>query len=248
MVARLMAQHIEVARAQNQIQLKDGSFPPGTYVVPLDQPYRNYAVDLLTPQHYPKDGDAPYDDVSWELPAHYHLEAVPTTDPSIRDAALTRLTDPPRATGSVLGNGQVYLLKDTGQESFLAARYRLANFEIKIAERDFEENGAKFPAGSWILTPQSGLHEAVVATAGELGLEFTQVVSAPDVPCHTTKTPRLGLWVPWADTDSIGWIRYSLDQRKVPYTYLRDEDIRSGNLKARIDVLLYGHVDLELAE
>jgi hypothetical protein len=51
MVGRLMGQHIEVARAQNPIQLKDGSFPAGTYVVRLDQPYRNYAVDLLTPQH-----------------------------------------------------------------------------------------------------------------------------------------------------------------------------------------------------
>ena len=68
--------------------IKEGSFPAGTYVVRLDQPYRNYAVDLLTPQHYPKDGEAPYDDVSWELPAHYHLQAIPTADASIRSAAL----------------------------------------------------------------------------------------------------------------------------------------------------------------
>jgi len=31
-------------------------------VVRLDQPYRNYAVDLLAPQHYPKNGGEPYDD------------------------------------------------------------------------------------------------------------------------------------------------------------------------------------------
>ena len=92
------------------------------------------------------------------------------------------------------------------------------------------------------------MHEAILSTAAELGLDFIQVSTPPDVPCHKAKTPRIGVWVPWADTDSIGWIRYSLDQRKVPYTYLRDEDIRVGNLRARIDVLLYGHVDLELAE
>ncbi len=60
--------------------------------------------------------------------------------------------------------------------------------------------------------------------------------------------PRLGLWVPWADTDTIGWERYSLDQRHIPYVYVRDEDIRAGRLRDKYDVLLYGHVDLELAE
>ena len=71
MVGRLLGQHIEVGRAQAALKLKDGDYPAGTYVVRLDQPYRNYAVDLLTPQRYPKDGSEPYDDVSWELPAHY---------------------------------------------------------------------------------------------------------------------------------------------------------------------------------
>jgi Zinc carboxypeptidase len=248
MVGRLMGQHIEVARAQGAIRLKEGTFPAGTYVVRLDQPYRNYAVDLLTPQHYPKDGEAPYDDVSWELPANYHLQAIPTADPSILQAGLTPLTDVPHPAGRVSGSGPLYLLRDTGQESFLAARYRLANFEIQIAEREFESGGTKFPAGSWILAPQPGLGEAIAATAEELGLDFMQTSTTPEVPRHKAKAPRIGLWVPWADTDSIGWIRYSLDQRKVPYTYLRDEDIRAGNLSARIDVMLYGHVDLELAE
>jgi zinc carboxypeptidase len=248
MVGRLMAQHIEVARAQHPIQLKQGSFPAGTYVVRLDQPYRNYAVDLLTPQHYPKNGGEPYDDVSWEFPAHYHLDAIPIADASIHNVALTWLTAPPHTAGQVTGAGPVYLLKDTGQESFLAARYRLANFEIQIAERDFEEGGRIFPAGSWILDPQDGLGKAIQSAAEELGLDFTRVSIAPNVPHHKAQAPRIGLWVPWADTDSIGWIRYSLDQRKVPYVYLRDEDIRAGNLRSRIDVLLYGQVDLELAE
>src|ERR1044071_4466577 len=78
----------------------------------------------------------------------------------------------------------------------------------------------------------------------------TSCRSRPFPMCRPMRPPRPApaVWVPWADTDSIGWIRYSLDQRKVPYTYLRDEDIRAGNLRDRIDVLVYGHVDLELAE
>ena len=249
LVSRLMEQHIEVSRAQSPLQLKDGNYPAGTYVVRLDQPYRNYSVDLLTPQRYPKNGEPPYDDVSWELPANYHLQAIPTADPAIRDLALTALKDPPHVDGHVRGSGATFLVKDTGQESLLAARYRLANFQIEIAVHEFESGGGeKFPAGSWIIPDQPGLREAVQSAASELGLNFTQTSAAPNVAHHAAKAPRIGVWVPWADTDSIGWIRYSLDQRKVPYTYLRDEDIRAGDLRSKIDVLLYGHVDLELAE
>lgn len=248
MVGRLLGQRIEVSRADQAIHLKEGTFPAGTYVVRLDQPYRNYAVDLLTPQNFPKDGGEPYDDVSWEFPAHYHLETIPTADNSVRTAALTTLGDQPHSAGKVTGSGSVFLLKDTGQESLLAARYRLVNSDVKIAERTFKEGDTEFPAGTWIVRDQPGLEDAIRSTATELGLDFTRVASAPNVPQHGAGVPRIGLWVPWADTDSIGWIRYSLDQRKVPYTYLRDEDIRAGNLRGRIDVLLYGHVDLELAE
>jgi len=248
MVGRLLGQHIEVSRAQETLKLKDGEYPAGTYVVCLDQPYRNYAVDLLTPQHYPWDGSEPYDDVSWELPAHYRLKAIPAADPMVRSAALTPVTEEPHPQGTVAGSGPVFLMRDTGQEGLLAARYRLVKFDIEIAEHNFTAHGNNFPAGSWILSAQDGLGEAVRAAAADLGLDFVSVATAPEVARHGARAARIGLWVPWADTDSIGWIRYSLDQRKVPYTYLRDEDIRASALRDRFDVLLYGHVDLELAE
>ena len=248
LVGRLLAQRIEVARAQAPLNLKDGRYPAGTYVVRLDQPYRNYAVDLLTPQQYPKDGGEPYDDVSWELPANFHLQALPTADAAVRTSSLMPLSQPPHPAGAVDGNGPVFILKDTGQEALLAARYRLARFNIEIAERPFRAGAEDFPAGSWILPPQSGLAEAVAGVARELGADFSSAATVPGVPRHAARAPRIGLWVPWADTDSIGWIRYILDQRRVPYTYLRDEDIRAGAWRDRTDVLLYGHVDLELAE
>jgi hypothetical protein len=248
LVSRLMAQHIEVSRSNAPINVKEGTFPVGTYVVRLDQPYRNYAVDLLTPQTYPKDSAEPYDDVSWELLAHYHLQGVPTADLSIRSLALSALTDSPHPQGKFAGTGTAFLLKDSGQESLLEARYMLSRFAIEIAEKSFSAGGKEYPAGSWLIADQPGAAEAIRAASETLALDFDRVASLPDVLHHAAKAPRLGVWVPWADTDSIGWVRYSLDQRHIPYTYLRDEDIRSGHLQDKIDVLLYGHVDLELAE
>jgi Zinc carboxypeptidase len=249
LVGRLMSQHIEVNRAKGQIVLKEGTFPAGTYVVRLDQPYRNYAVDLLTPQNYPKDASEPYDDVSWDLLAHYHLYATATADAAVRSADLELLAEAPHAEGKIEGNaGKVFLLDDTGQEELLEARYRLPKFNVQIAEKAFQVNGTSFHAGSWLIADQPGVHDALQGVAKELGLNFVVANAMPEVTYHAAKVPRLGVWVPWADTDSIGWVRYSLDQRKVPYIYLRDEDIRAGKLNEKVDVLLYGHVDLELAE
>ncbi|HET7757160.1 MAG TPA: M14 family zinc carboxypeptidase, partial [Steroidobacteraceae bacterium] len=248
LIARLMAQGIEVQRAAASFTLREGTFPAGTFVVRLDQPYRDYAVDLLTPQHYPKDAGEAYDDISWALPVNYHLATVATADSRVRELDLTRVREAPHPQGTVAGEGPVFVLKDTGQEGLLEARYRLARFGVAIAERAFTLAGDEYPAGSWILGPQAGLAAAVRDAARQLGLDFTSAAAAPQVARHETPVPRLGLWVPWADTDTIGWARYSLDQRHIPYVYVRDEDIRAGKLRDRCDVLLYGHVDLELAE
>src|SRR5215469_5888598 len=105
LVARLLSLGIEVQQATSTIALKEGTWPAGTYVVRLDQPYRDYAVDLLTPQNFPKDAPEAYDDISWSFPAHYHLTAVATADPQVRAAPLTALKEAPQVTGTVAGTG-----------------------------------------------------------------------------------------------------------------------------------------------
>jgi len=248
LVRRLLVQGIEVHRSTTTLNLADGSYPAGTYVVRMDQPYRNYAVDLLTPKFYPKDAGEPYDDISWELPANYHLTAVATSDSKVREAPLALVTAAPRVEGRVEGAGPNYVLKDTGQEGVLEARYRLARFKLEIAEEPFKAAGLDFPRGSWILRAQPKLETALKDAADAAGLSFSSLATPPSVATHAAPAPRLCIWVPWADTDTIGWERYALDVRHIPYIYLRDEDIRAGKARGQCDVVLYGHVDLELAE
>lgn len=247
MINVLLRQGIEIGRATSQLVLEEGTFPSGSFVVRLDQPYRNYAVDLLLPQEYPADAEhQPYDDISWALPVHYGVETVAVDDPDVFDVRLVPVSEPEQVEGTVNGRGPVYLLKDVGQEALLAARYRLAGFEVELSEETFISAGIEFPPGSWILPAQADLGEAVAEVARELGLDFGSATSIPDVARHDAEAPRIGVWVPWADTDSIGWIRYTLDSQAIPYTYLRDEDIRAGGLRRSVDVLLYGNVDLDL--
>jgi len=247
MVNRLLAQRIEVGRAAEPFSIGEDSFPAGSYVVQLDQPYRNYAVDLLEPQWFPPDAEyQPYDDVSWALPVHYGVEVQRIDDPHVLDLVFEKVADELEPSGRVHGAGPVYLLRDRGQEALLAARYRLKDFQIEIAESGFRIGDAEYTAGSWIVPAQDGVAAVLDPVSRELALDFDSAAAPPEVPRHSAAAPRLGVWVPWADTDMIGWIRYTLDQQKIPYIYIRDDDIKAGELGKLVDVLIYGHVRLDL--
>lgn len=246
MIDRLRGQRIEVGRLSEDVAVAEGDFAQGDYIVRMDQPYRNFALDVLEPQHFPDDYEAlPYDDVSWAYPVGFDVTAVRIEDEKIRDAASELLEESPKPQGEVTGRGPVYLLADRGQESLLAARYRLAGFRVRIAEDSFTAGRTDFPRGSWIVSAGDGdstadLHATITAVSDEFALDFRSSRDEPDVGTHDAMLPRLGLWIPWADTDMMGWIRYVLDQQQIPYTYLRDEDLRAGDLRSAVDVILYG--------
>ncbi len=249
MVNLLLTHRIEVSRASAPFKVGEGEFAAGTYVVRLDQPYRNYAVDLLLPQAFPPDAAyEPYDDVSWSLPVHYGVEAKRIDDAKVMDVPLAPVQAGFEIQGKLDGTGPVFLLKDTGQEALLALRSRLAAFRVEIAEKAFKSGDKDYPAGSWILSDQKGLTDALKRGAAELAVDFESVPVAPDVPRHESKVPRLAVWHTWADTEAVGWVRFVLDREKIPYTYVRDEDIRAGRLRERFDIILFGHNYLGLQD
>ncbi len=181
MVNLLRRQGIEVARSRQAFTVDEGAFPAGSFVVRLDQPYRNYAVDLLLPQDFSfAAGQLPYDDVSWALPVHYGVETVRVDDQRVLEVALEPVDVEVAATGGVDGRGPVFLLADTGQEALLEARYRLQDFTVRIAEAPFSSGSQAYAEGSWILPPQPGLAEALQGVAAELALDIDSAASIPE--------------------------------------------------------------------
>ncbi|HZW60569.1 MAG TPA: M14 family zinc carboxypeptidase, partial [Woeseiaceae bacterium] len=136
MVNRLRAQRIEVGTLTNPVSFDEGEFARGDFIVKLDQPYRNFAVDVLEPQHFAADTEElPYDDVSWAYPVGYDVRAQRIDDPRATEVASRLLDADAAARGSVTGQGPVFLLRDQGQEALLAARYRLDGVRVDIAEQ-----------------------------------------------------------------------------------------------------------------
>jgi hypothetical protein len=52
------------------------------------------------------------------------------------------------------------------------------------------------------------------------------------------RLPRIGIYAPWSGSMDEGWLRWVLDEWGLPYTRLRNENLRAGELSDLIDVLI----------
>lgn len=237
LVNQLQAHRIEVHRLTGPFTLKSKTWPAGSYVVRMDQPYRNAAVNFLDEQKFPADEpNPPYDDVAWSFPLIYGVDGSKIDDRSIYSASMEPVEGMVTPPGGVTGMGDIFLLRDTGQTSFLTARVLLAAYQIDAAETAFQADGVQYPAGSWIIqAPRDAVEQAAV----RLGLSMTAVAAMPDVRRHLLDLPRLGLLHTWTSTQDAGWARYTLDKAGVQYDLISDTDLRRGGLSGRFDVLLF---------
>jgi hypothetical protein len=256
LVNQLQRHAIEVHRSTDTL--------PGSFVVKLDQPYRDLAVNLLTKQDYPSSARyPPYDDIAWTLGLLYGVEVQAVNETSVltwrgleplRDTVawlgrLTRATAAGGTTGSA-DSGQrtadsrqrgpeSWLLKYTGQAELLPALYALREREPRgtasVAEIVFSASGAEWPAGTVAL-------EGVTAAGAEwlaqqYGFSLTQA-SASGAGRHALDLPRVAIYHTWLSTQDEGWARYWFDQLGIPYTSIHKDDLKAGNLRRRFDVIL----------
>jgi hypothetical protein len=240
LIEQLRLHRIEVHRLTADLALGSRTWPVGTYVVRMDQPYRNAAINFLEEQKFPADEpNEPYDDIAWTWPLLYGVEGSSVADRKVLDAAMEPVNDEIPLGGRVDGAdnaGDVFLLRDTGQTSLLKARLLLGNHQVDAAEKAFEVGGVAYPPGSWIVQAPRDMVEDM---ASRLGLVLTAVSAMPDVARHLVDLPRLALLQHWVSTQDAGWARYTLDREGVEYTLISDGDLRRGGLEDRFDVILY---------
>ncbi|MES1242162.1 MAG: peptidase, partial [Acidobacteriota bacterium] len=237
LVNQLRKHRIEVHQLGADLVLGGKTWPAGSFVVRMDQPYRNAVINFLEEQKFPADEpNEPYDDIAWTWPLLYGVEGAKIDDKKVLDAAMSPVSEDVSLAGHVDGVGDLFLLADTGQNALLRARLRLGTSQVDAAEASFQVNGVTYPPGSWIVQAP---REAVEEVATRLGLSFTATAAMPDVKRHVVDLPRLALLHTWTSTQDAGWARYTLDQEGLEYTLIADADLRRGGLEDRFDVILF---------
>ena len=226
---------VEVHQAAAAFESGGKTYPAGTSVVLMAQPYRAFAKDLLEKQAYPvqratpqSEPERPYDVTGWTLPYQMGVEAVEAARKF--DARLERV----KAIGVPAGrfdngrNPAGYLVARKANNASIAVNRLLrAGHDVAWA-----------PGGDFFVRAQAGVAAQLEEWSRQLGVDVLAAASAPE-GLRRLRQPRLGLYRGWIGGMDEGWTRWLLEQYEFPYTPVRPSDVKAGKLRDRFDAILF---------
>jgi hypothetical protein len=217
------------------------TFPAGSYIVRMDQPYSRIADALLDYQYWsPRDPQqSVYDDTGWTFGELGNVQVVRVTDVKVLDAAMEKVNGEVHPAGGVSGTGTIFVINENADNDLITLRYRLRRASFEAAEDAFEAGGKKFNRGSFII--RNALMDEVNKATAELGIPVLAVATAPTVKTHTIKAPRVAIMHTWLSTQDEGWWRLAFDQAGIPYDYISTQDVaKETDLNKKYDVIVFG--------
>jgi hypothetical protein len=239
MVNQLHHQGLEIHRADAACKVGNVTVAEGDYVIRADQPYRTLADMYLSVQNYPPGNPRPYDDTGWTMQYMRNVRVVPVIDKSLLDAQMSLVSGDVKPAGGIDGFGATMVIEHTTDNALMSFRFRNKDLKMFAAEEDFEVNGRKLRAGSFIIPDAD--RAKLEPLLKELGITALATPVAPMIQMHELKTPRIGYVHSWSRTQDEGWVRAALDTYGVPYTYFSDQKLRELNLHTSFDVIIFPH-------
>ena len=250
----LQRQHVEVATLSAPVTTSVPSarrgdkpqpvtFPAGSIVVRMDQPFSRIADALLDHQFWAPDDPQkhPYDDTGWSFTDLFNLKVDRVTDGAILQAKMTPLADAAAILPASAGAGSVLAVPNTGQITLLALVYKLHGATFHVAEKQFDAEGRSFPAGTLLVTGAEDTESA--AALHTLALQADHLATLPTVAMHTVTAPRIAIMHTWLATQSEGWWRYALDAAGVPYDYISTQTAaKADDLRGKYDAIIFAPV------
>ena len=258
LLTRMLQLGVEVDRAEEAFTNDGLTYPAGTYIIPMSQPFGLFVKNIFEEQHYPdlrkypdlwqgivqskKFEGAPfesYDMMGWTLPYQFGLNSVAAQTPlSVKMSPLDKVVLPAEKAPERSGNG--YLIGHETNGSLTAtARILKQGGRVLWAKKEFTLQGKTHPAGTILVPADKNLTPAFMGKlAADLSIKVEACPEKPKVESLEIKSPRLGIYQSWVPSEDEGWCRLILEQYEIPFTVLHDADIRAGNLNANYDVLL----------
>ncbi len=264
LLRRLAYNGIEVSELTEPVTHEGLTWPAGTWVVPMDQPFAELARQVLEIQWYPDlreypEGplEQPYDAAGWTLPIQMGVRVVAATHPLSPEAraALRPLAVEPLASDADVADAAPFdAVPGVGFDDHpVAAAIRPTPGRLggsgpalhldPAQNNSFKALNEAWDAGARVrFSPERGGRYVVTGLpdgtirrlVDDLALQATRGPAAG----IDLPRPRVGLYRPWTASMDEGWTRWVLERYGFAFTSLYDADVRAGELRGRYDVVV----------
>jgi hypothetical protein len=235
---------VEIDQAGAEFTAGGKTYPAGSYVVRLAQPYGAFAKTMLERQQYPDlrlfpggPPKPPYDVAGHTLGYLLGVAVDPIAAPF--EASLTRVTTlTPRQTMLPAAPKWAYVIGPESNAGFIAvARLQKVNVPVFRAASGVTLSGRAVAAGAWIVPSSAASRGVLEGVARETGLEVLGADAPLDVAGFRLKPgTRIGLWR-GANNMPGGWMRWTLEQYGINHQVVSSADF-AGDLSAKYDAIL----------
>lgn len=247
LIRRLQFAGVEIKQTDTPVSTEIAELDSGTYVIFPAQPRKAFIETLFGNTPYPNrvgknnSPEPSYDATTHNLPLFLGLQIQRIEEPI--PLSLVSVSSQKMKSGKVQPPGKAgHLMRyDSNQAIKLMNRLLKSGDSVFWFADSCQVRNQFYPCGSVFF--QNRVADSVASCAVEYGLDLVGIDTVPVGSGYKLRLPRIGLYQSWTANIDEGWTRFVLDSYDLEYSTIHDEDIRSANLAALFDVLIFPDMD-----
>jgi hypothetical protein len=241
----------EIHQARESFVADGKTYPEGSFVILMSQPYRTYIVSVLEKRKYPSGVPSRLqDNASHTLPMQMGVSF--SRIGKSFDAKLDKLESIPYPTVSSPASSPYIVLDSQANASYSVVFSLLGEkAEIYRTKEKIKGEGFKAAAGSFIIKNTPQVQKAIPGLLEKWHITAYGLEDIADISKAPLKNHRVGVYQSWRSNMDEGWTRYALDDAGIPYTTLHNKDFKSTkknkvNLIERYDAIVFADESPEI--
>jgi len=249
MINRLILGGVKINRAIKEFTVDNNEYPAGTYVIYLSQPYRSYIKTLLEVQRYPEKylyqggpPESPYDLSGWTLPLQMGVNVV---ESGFEFEAETELVTKAvvKSNGNVPEADYGFLLDPGINDTYCVINHLLdKGCDIFRITEQFSNKDNTFVPGTFLVINKAKTKEILKELLESYPVPVSGLETRPSVTTIGLKKPKIAIYAHWGGNIDEGWTRLLLEKYNFRFTVLRNNEITTGELNSKYNVIIFPDV------
>ncbi len=248
---KIIEHGIRLYRLKKDVILHNKIYKKGSYLIPMNQPYRAFIKAIMEKQVYPKikyirSSDKiiePYDATGWTMPImmginYYEINKLYNWGKDSErvfeiDYPITKISNQ---------KGKYYILSTNSNRTFIIINHLLENgYKVYRAMEQTKDTNL----GDFLLKTNDISRDKLLQYTKNTGISYIKTVSPNNIKLKILKEPKLAIYQSYRASIDEGWTRWVLDNYGFHYKILHNSDFKNKNIVKNVKTIIIPDIPRE---